>query len=611
MTLFSLWLKMTYFDTCRAVRTVSFYVVVVRSRRHYCSTRWTAQESSPHRNPVEISSKSEPRSSICVIFLFLNPVVINMNTTATSIQNALDQNLVLQSEVGSLLLTLARRKVRNRQMAQKLVEIYMLCNLKLEQEATPYYHDRDDSFYSNLSKQLRMQQREQYFNTGVAALAPTIGSVAETTSKPNVKSSPSAKQVRNQWGYNDSRKWTLHFFIDPQNNIPEPNFDTQFRHNFLEGICDETTPIFSLKGNLDVYNWSNEELQSLTQAVEEVRRQQEDAEESSTNVTSAVVMDSQIDFDKVAQIFNSRAKPKTVKRGTKRRSVTIPRIATECRNKYLYFASPKINNGPWTKQESRTLLEVIDSLKEVDHDNPPWDIAALTLQTSRTPWQVFTHFQHLSNFSKRVLFTVKSDELLLKYVASLGPRFVLNVDNTADICRVILPNSSPAQIAARCMRTLLNPNFFHEPWSEEEERKLVVLIKVYRDSANPITKAALHFPHRALKSVWDKWERSLNPEFLIRPWTKEEDEALLATVEHHEGGWIGSSAEISNEFPSRRTKQLYNRWLELIDEESLVRHQHALLKNKAAKENFIVASKETVFHPDDFVVRTKRKITDT
>ena len=533
-----------------------------------------------------------------------------MNTTATSIQNALNQNLVLQSEVGRLLLTLAHRKMRNRQMAQKLVELCMLCNLKLEQEATPYYRDRDDSFYSNLSKQLRMQLQEQYCNTRVVALAPTIGSLAETTSKPNVKS-PSAKQVRNQWGYNNTRKWTLHFFIDPQNNIPEPNFDTQFRHAFLEGICDEATPIFSLNGNLDVCNWSNEELQSLTQAVEEVRRQQEDAEESSTNRTSDVVMDSQIDFDKVAQIFNSRAKPKTVKRGTKYCSVTIPRIATECRNKYLYFASPKINKEPWTKQESRTLLELVNSLKENDHDSPPWDMVALTLQTSRTPWQVFTHFQNLSNCSKRVLFTVKSDELLLKYVASLGPRFVLNVENTADICRVIMQNSSPAQISARCMRTLLNPNFVHEPWSEEEERKLVVLMKVYRDSANPIKKAALHFPHRALKSVWDKWERSLNPEFVVRPWTKEEDEALLATVERHEGGWIGSSAEISSEFPSRRTKQLYNRWLELIDEESLVRHQHAFLKNKAAKENFIVASKETVFHPDDFVVRAKRKITDT
>jgi hypothetical protein len=583
-----------------------------------------------------------------------------MNSIAESIQTAIDRNLDVQREAMKQLKIVVQLKVNNREAAQKLLEAYRMCLMKVEQDATPppVYHD--DRFYANLGKEIRnklkrwnAQPNGGSNKDGVANLQAAVAEPASATTlsaddddhdeaaaggltgtikpaKKFRKPSLTAKQLKQ--AFQEDRKWNLHYFIDPLGSIPEPNEDTKLRNSILEG--DGAARIIPLHGDISLYHWTKDEILCLEQSVRE-QRQLQSAHECDLLLNLANVQpnkancqpytdtpsttesgnkstlngDSQIDFVAVAKLFNSRTKPKLVKRGTTQYSISIPRTAVECRNKYLYSVSPHINKSPWTKEESMKLLELVHSYRQDHDDHPPWDEVAQKMNTNRTPWQYFTHYQKDLNTSRRSLpWTEVSDELLFKYVSSQGPRFILNNTTATTICREVLPNRCPKQILARCTRSLLNPNFAHGPWTEEEERKLVILMKIYRDCNNPIDKASLHFPHRATKMVWDKWERSLNPEYLTRPWTTEEDQALLAAVERYEGGWITSSAEICEEFPLRRTKQLYNRWLDLIDEDCLVRHRHESLKNKAAKASAVSSStKETLLDPNDLVVQVKRK----
>lgn len=590
------------------------------------------------------------------------------NTTAESIQTAIDRNLDVQREAMNHLKVVVQMKVNNREAAQKLLQAYRMCLMKVERDATPKPPAyRDERFYANLAKEIRnklkRRKTEPYHGSaeGLQAVAaepePTSATKASADSdddhgvvagrsttaiKParkHRKLSLTAKQLKQ--AFQEDRKWNLHYFVDPLGSIPEPNEDTKLRHSILEG--DGATRIIPLHGDIALYHWTKDEILCLEQTVQEQRLLQTADNEcelvsrparaqpnvtnchSSTDNTPSMsdsycrcysdnsncspTVDSQIDFVAVAKLFNTRTKPKLVKRGTTQYSISVPRTAVECRNKYLYSVSPHINKSPWTKEESMKLLELVHSYRQDHDDHPPWDEVAWKMKTNRTPWQYFTHYQRDLNTSIRSLpWTEYSDELLFKYVSSQGPRFILSNTTATTICREVLPNRSPKQILARCTRSLLNPNFAHGPWSEEEERKLVILMKIYRDCTNPIDRASLHFPHRATKMVWDKWERSLNPEYLTRPWTPEEDQALLAAVERYDGGWITSSAQICEEFPLRRTKQLYNRWLDLIDEDCLVRHRHESLTHKAAKASATSTStKETLLDPNDLVVQVKRK----
>jgi len=151
---------------------------------------------------------------------------------------------------------------------------------------------------------------------------------------------------------------------------------------------------------------------------------------------------------------------------------------------------------------------------------------------------------------------------------------------------------------------LVNPNFVQQHWSDEEERKLVLCMKVYREDDSSLVRVTNHFPDRAPKVIWDKWHRSLNPEFSQKPFTKKEDADLLAAVNRL--GGVGNWTEIARLFPLRNSKNLYTRWLSLTNEATLIKKQSDTFKAKGACRVGVVGSGK-LLSPDDFEVRIKRK----
>jgi len=386
----------------------------------------------------------------------------------------------------------------------------------------------------------------------------------------------------------DNPKWPLHYFVDPMGRIPKPNRDTLLRKELEARHIDSR--IYSPDGTLFWIQWTKEEDKCLKEAVLEVRQAQINREQEAS---SKDIPDANIDYAGVAMLFNERTKVKKGKYSDVR-NILVRRSATECRNRYLYHLSPHINKAKWTEEESFQILE----LAHKHNYHPPWEQVALALNSRRTPWQCFQHFQQSLNAQmKGMKWTPRTDELLFKYLVLQGPRFLLSSHSAGEICRKIMHDRSITEVTNRASRTLLNPNFINEQWSEEDERKLVMLMKVYKNDPNPVSKVWLHYPYRARSSVREKWYRSLSPEFSQRPWTKDEDRALLSAVAKYPTGLVDWTI-IAKEIPNRRVRNLRNRWVELVDEETLLRYrQERLLANQLEgvpidREHFALYAKQ-------------------
>jgi hypothetical protein len=77
--------------------------------------------------------------------------------------------------------------------------------------------------------------------------------------------------------------------------------------------------------------------------------------------------------------------------------------------------------------------------------------------------------------------TPAEDQLLLQYMAASGPQFVVDGDAMVHIAAHLLPGRSRKQVLARVNQSILNPNLHRDAWSEEEERRLAICMKVYCD----------------------------------------------------------------------------------------------------------------------------------
>ena len=132
------------------------------------------------------------------------------------------------------------------------------------------------------------------------------------------------------------------------------------------------------------------------------------------------------------------------------------------------------------------------------------------------------------------------------------------------------------------------------------------------------TKLQIHFPNRAPKRISEKWARNLNPKFDAEtPFSKEEDELLLKSVEDliakkkdeekSTSSWTFS--EIQHLFPIRKVTSLFQRWLKIASEDSLVEKYSCTVKQKGGARKGLVGSSAdgALFSPDDFVVRMKKE----
>lgn len=245
------------------------------------------------------------------------------------------------------------------------------------------------------------------------------------------------------------------------------------------------------------------------------------------------------------------------------------RTLIDYRTKYLYQESPCINKSSFTEKES---VQILASLLKYD-GSPPWHIVAKDLQTSRTPFQCFHHAQtKLTKSSVNLnsdlpLSMDVIDELLLKLIAASGPKLILNYHSGTWLTQYFFPEYSQNQILHKSNISLINPQLINERWSETEERTLALSMKIFDGEAFIMSKAGLLF-NRSMKSVSDKWSRSVNPIYSTQPYTVEEDKALHTAIEKADpltDDW----RSISEQFPTRNPRSLFYRWVELAKERNL------------------------------------------
>ena len=218
-----------------------------------------------------------------------------------------------------------------------------------------------------------------------------------------------------------------------------------------------------------------------------------------------------------------------------------------------------------------------------------------------TPYQCMVHYKRKLRPQPDGSFTPEEDELLLRYIAVMGPQFVWGYQEINDLASRIFPHKTSRRIYERTHFSQWHPLSKDTIWTKEEEMKLVLAIKIYSDtdvhsgvnsggeelSEEPLAqnlekarlalekaalrKASAHFhPYRQSYKVTKKWERSFSPRFSYKPFSKGEDAKLLASVRSSAAATPFS--EIAKKhFPDRSSDQLSQRWAKIAPDKEFVR----------------------------------------
>jgi hypothetical protein len=369
---------------------------------------------------------------------------------------------------------------------------------------------------------------------------------------------------------NSYRQWKLNFFIGKDRSKPEPNLDVVRRR-----MLENQTFLHHLQPP-----WSAKETKALEAVVKEV--------ESTTASSTA-----ETDYTRVAELLNERL-------GRPADSILKPRTPLECKILYTHTQRKVL---PFSKEESRNIFEKV----HLRDGYPDWQAIAASLPNDRTAWECLVAYQtKLCPAVQQQAWTPAEDQLLLMYVAAAGPQFVIDGDAMVHFAPRLLPGRSRKQILARVNQCILNPNLHRDAWSEEEERRLAICMKVYCDTPNDLYRVAAHLPHRANKSVVEKWQRSLNPEHSSRPFTKQEDQALVAAARANpEQGWTELTRRF---FPDRHPQRIAARWSEHASDQDILARSGKGIVNKRAKRGLAVNDDQDArLNLDDCVVQVQKK----
>jgi hypothetical protein len=102
--------------------------------------------------------------------------------------------------------------------------------------------------------------------------------------------------------------------------------------------------------------------------------------------------------------------------------------------------------------------------------------------------------------------------------------------------------------------------------------------------------------------VAEKWNRSLNPEFTTRPFTPQEDQALVEAIRSNK-----SWSDVANQFPQFQMQRLYRRWRFLANDDDLAKYGNELKRKEGAKRGLVGSGDDALLDPDDFVLQVKKK----
>ncbi|KAJ0106596.1 hypothetical protein Patl1_19692 [Pistacia atlantica] len=261
------------------------------------------------------------------------------------------------------------------------------------------------------------------------------------------------------------------------------------------------------------------------------------------------------------------------------------RSGGECEAQWLNFEDPLINHNPWTVEEDKNLLLIIQE-KGISN----WFDISVLLGTNRTPFQCLARYQRSLNASilKRE-WTEDEDEQLRLAVEAFGESNWQSVAST-------LKGRTGTQCSNRWKKTLHPMRQRVGRWTPDEDKRLTVAAILF--GPKNWKKIAQFVPGRTQVQCRERWVNSLDPSVNRGEWTEEEDLMLEAALEEHGYSW----SKVAAALPGRTDNQCWRRWKYLHPDEVPVLQARRKMQKAALISNFVDRERERpALGPNDFV----------
>ena len=166
-------------------------------------------------------------------------------------------------------------------------------------------------------------------------------------------------------------------------------------------------------------------------------------------------------------------------------------------------------------------------------------------------------------------------------------------------CNILYTNSNndnSNKSKTNFIQNNLNSNKSNCPnstWSEQEDT--IILNYVKENGPNNWAKLALLLPGRVGKQCRERWRNFLDPNVKHEPWTKEEDDKLIQLHETYGNQWVKIAALI----PGRSDNTVKNRWNSTV--KKIVNHIKTgapMPKRGRPKRNIASISTPSIFETD-------------
>nr|QWQ79395.1 MYB36 [Zanthoxylum armatum] len=260
------------------------------------------------------------------------------------------------------------------------------------------------------------------------------------------------------------------------------------------------------------------------------------------------------------------------------------RSGAECEARWLNYEDPLINQNPWTAEEDKSLLLIIQE-KGITN----WFDIAVSLGTNRTPFQCLKRYQRSLNacILKREWTKVEDQQLRIA-VEAFG-------ESNWQFVAATLTGRTGVQCSNRWNKTLHPSRQRQGRWNPDEDKLLTIAAMLFMP--RNWKKIAQFVPGRTQVQCRERWVNSLDPSVKQSKWTEQEDLRLEATIKEHGYCW----SKVAAALPSRTDNQCWRRWKALHPEEVHLFVEAKKMQKAALSSNFVDRKQERpALSPNDF-----------
>lgn len=257
----------------------------------------------------------------------------------------------------------------------------------------------------------------------------------------------------------------------------------------------------------------------------------------------------------------------------------------DCQARWLNNEDPLINRSPWTKEEDKKLLIIVQ--KKGLHN---WVHNSNSLGTNRTPSQCLSRYQRsLNAYIMKKEWTEEEDEQLRAVIETYG-------ENDWQIVAANIEGRTGAQCLNRWCKSIHPGRKKVGRWTVEEDKRLKLAVMVYGPKS--WKKIASFVPGRTEVQCRERWCNVIDPSLKLDEWTEEEDTKLKEAVSLHGYCW----AKVALSVPPRTDNQCRRRWTVLHPQELAAAQKAGKIRKAALISNFVGRKKERpTIGPSDFV----------